>query len=571
MRTESARTSSRVEKKDVDTSSRQGRVAASETQVSRQTTEARQEKSRNVAARRTTSDASRFESGACENLRTLNSPPRADSYTAAQAAPSAAPTRAATSTLPPETQRALDAAQQATTAARTASQASAQATQDVEAARNNVILAQNAVTTAQAHYDRLGGDLALVVPGNGAAWAAKFQLDQAKAELAQANKDLAFKVETAAITAHNTEIAANRAENAAHELRYQAKQHPEHAAQLQQAIKDANFAGSVAHGSAARCAEAGKPQVVEQVNYNYNSDLRDNGGQNDIVYDGAVIGRNGQVYAPGSDAGQVPGVLPNNGRQPTGERIYYVNGIQNDAAFQYGSAQQTANATGAEVIAVHNSTEGFIKDLVQCGLDKLPSFGHTNAATQRLALQVIKDLENNRPVHLMAHSQGGLVTSGALTLVKEYLETVKPADPAKADKLLSGIKVETFGSAAESWPKGPQYVHYINTYDTVPMHTGLGKHRDNPAELQERAGGERAHVHFITEDPRAVIWPNNTWTQTTEGIPSHDYNDGYLHHRMEWRDAIRDNRDLTGQSPVAIRQEEGSDKGKLLGYREYEP
>jgi hypothetical protein len=567
MRTQSAGKSSRVEKKDTGAPSRQERVTTSESQGSRQTSEARQDKARNVAARQSASNASKFESGAREDLRTLNSSQQASSFTASQAAPAAAPTRAAASTLPPETQRALEAAQQATEAARTASQASAQATRDVEAARNNVILAQSALTMAQAEYDRIGGDLALALPGNGVAYAAKIRLEQAKAELAQANNDLAFKVEVAAITAHNTEIAANRAENAAFKLRAQAKQHPELAPQLEQAIKDANFAGSVAHSSAARCAAAGKPQAVEQVNYDYTYDHSNNGGQHDIVYDGAVIGRHGQVYPPGSDAGQVQGVLPNNGRQPTGERIYYVNGIMNDAGVQYGSAQQTANATGAEVIAIHNSTEGFIKDLAQCGLDKLPSFGSTNAATQRLALQIIKDLENNRPVHLMAHSQGGLVTSGALSLVKEYLETVKPADPAKADKLLSGIKVETFGSAAASWPKGPQYVHYINTYDTVPMHTGLGQYRDNPAALQENAGGERAHVHFITEDPRAVIWPNNTWTQTTEGIPAHDYNDGYLHHRMEWREAIKDNSDLTGQSPVAVRQ----DDGRLVGYREYEP
>lgn len=78
-------------------------------------------------------------------------------------------------------------------------------------------------------------------------------------------------------------------------------------------------------------------------------------------------------------------------------------------------------------------------------------------------------------------------------------------------------------------------------------------------------------MHFITQDPRTPMWGNSTWTQPLEGIPAHDFNDGYLHHRMPWSQATQDNRDLTGQSPVAVRQENGPDKGKLLDYTTYVP
>jgi hypothetical protein len=76
--------------------------------------------------------------------------------------------------------------------------------------------------------------------------------------------------------------------------------------------------------------------------------------------------------------------------------------------------------------------------------------------------------------------RGALVTSGALSLVKNQLERdaqLPGAQGQEARQLLerfNNIKVETFGGAAASYPSGPQYVHYIHTGDPVPMTAGLG-------------------------------------------------------------------------------------------------
>jgi hypothetical protein len=168
----------------------------------------------------------------------------------------------------------------------------------------------------------------------------------------------------------------------------------------------------------------------------------------------------------------------------------------------------------------------------------------------------------------MAHSQGGLVTSGALTIVKDYLETIKPANKAQADAILKNIKVETFGSAAASWPYGPQYTHYINENDTVPMITGLGRQAD-PAR-QQNAGGDRAQIHFIRDDPRTpdpLRWSPETNALPDGDIPAHDFNDGYLHHRLPWEEGQAHSADLTGASPVAYRP--NKETRELEGYYYY--
>ena len=59
----------------------------------------------------------------------------------------------------------------------------------------------------------------------------------------------------------------------------------------------------------------------------------------------------------------IPPVRPSNG-QPGNETILYVNGISTDKAGQLGNMQSIANATGANVIGIHNSTQGALKDLV---------------------------------------------------------------------------------------------------------------------------------------------------------------------------------------------------------------
>ncbi|HEY0095604.1 MAG TPA: hypothetical protein VGB96_14830, partial [Archangium sp.] len=113
-----------------------------------------------------------------------------------------------------------------------------------------------------------------------------------------------------------------------------------------------------------------------------------------------------------------------------------------------------------------------------------------------------------------------------------------------AEEMLSNVQVETFGGAAASFPYGPQYVHYLNDYDMVAMQTGLGAIED-PADRQAAAGGDRAAIHFIHDDPRQAT-PNHLFN-----FNAHDFNEGYLSHRMPFEEAFANNDGVSERtSPV---------------------
>ncbi|ATB34934.1 hypothetical protein CYFUS_000346 [Cystobacter fuscus] len=212
-------------------------------------------------------------------------------------------------------------------------------------------------------------------------------------------------------------------------------------------------------------------------------------GGGDKKYDGVLVGAKGATFPPGTPLNQVPGVTPRNNAQPT-ETLLYVNGINNNKDTQFASMQKLADRTGAKVIGVHNATEGMIADLAQCVNDKLDK--GKNPAVDTMADTVYSELKAGRGVHLMAHSQGALVTSRALNDVANRLRIEDGLSSAQVEKAMSKIKVETFGGAAAHFPDGPQYVHYVNKNDIVP--TWFGQGDGDGVDEWARDGGKGAVI-----------------------------------------------------------------------------
>jgi hypothetical protein len=134
--------------------------------------------------------------------------------------------------------------------------------------------------------------------------------------------------------------------------------------------------------------------------------------------DGLMVGRGGQTFPPNTPLSQVPAFQPVDGVK-NNTTIIYTNGIQTDLAGQTASLQSIANTTGSRVVGVHNATDGFAADLRQCVQDKLDK--GRNPAVDTLANTIYNELKAGNPVHLMGHSQGGLVTSRALQHVQQRL------------------------------------------------------------------------------------------------------------------------------------------------------
>jgi pimeloyl-ACP methyl ester carboxylesterase len=280
----------------------------------------------------------------------------------------------------------------------------------------------------------------------------------------------------------------------------------------------------------------------------------------DSLYDGHLIGRGERnadddrrvlAYPPGTDTQHVPGFVPRHGIQ-NDTTLIYTNGINNDVYDQSRSMQALADISGSRVIGVHNSTKNIEADLVQSADDKLPG-GSENKAVTSLRNTIRAELEAGRDVHLVGHSQGALITAKALEEVKQDLDNLaKDRGSAERAALLqqryNNIKVETYGGAATTYPKGPKYVHYVNTRDPVPRVAGLSPPKGDARDLrsdekpprytpkpdrylfQSAAGGPGSVVHFIDDD------------RTRDGnvIENHDFNDGYLHHRQHFSWARRD-------------------------------
>lgn len=231
----------------------------------------------------------------------------------------------------------------------------------------------------------------------------------------------------------------------------------------------------------------------------------------DKVYDGLLLGAGNKLYPPGTPYEQIPAVRPSNGQTPVG-KTFYVNGISTDLATQAESLQAIADRTGMEVVGIRNSTEGQVADLAQCALDKADQ--GVNPAVDTLAASVYNEIKNGRAVHLIAHSQGGLITSRALNHVYNRLRA-DGLSKAQAEQKMNSIEVETFAAAAWTFPDGPQYVHYVNEKDLVPSKFGGGAWYP----------GRDAVVHRFGEDRGDMLFAN------------HDFNDLYLSWRVPFETA----------------------------------
>ena len=178
------------------------------------------------------------------------------------------------------------------------------------------------------------------------------------------------------------------------------------------------------------------------------------------------------AYPPNTPPDQVQPFTPE-GQDPNAPRptILFTNGILTNSADQAKAAQQLANQTGANVVCVHNGTNGGVLDVAQAGGDRLSLPG--NAATNTLTNLMTQAARSGEPVYVAAHSQGGIITSDALKNTKENL-SAQGLSAAQVEQVMGNFHVETFGGAAASYPSGPEYTHVVHPGDPVSGPLGMG-------------------------------------------------------------------------------------------------
>lgn len=234
----------------------------------------------------------------------------------------------------------------------------------------------------------------------------------------------------------------------------------------------------------------------------------------DKPFDGRLVGAGGRTFPPNTPLSGIPAVTPRGG-VTNNETLIYVNGISTDVAGQTDSLQAIADSSGSRVVGVHNATDGFVADVGQSLGDKL-DIGD-NPAVDTLADTMYNELKAGRSPHVLAHSQGAIITSRAVQDVKNRLMLEDGMSGRQAAKLLNNVKIETFGGAARRFPDGPQYVHYVNRSDGVPQSFGLRSWLNPFAHA-----GRDAVTHYFREGKPVV---------------SHGFEKFYLPERVPFGDA----------------------------------
>ncbi len=283
----------------------------------------------------------------------------------------------------------------------------------------------------------------------------------------------------------------------------------------EQALNDAAAVGNFAQNTTENLSDAFASRTGLSTSLNALSvRLQRREPPTDKEFDGHFVGANGRTFAPGTALSDIPAVEPAGGAR-NHETLIFVNGIRTNVAGQSNSLQAIADNTGSRVVGIHNATEGFGADVLQSFGDKL-DIGN-NPAVDTLADTVYGELLAGRDVHLMAHSQGALVTSRALSDVKNRLMLEDGMSRKDAEALMNNIKVETFGGASRRYTDGPQYVHYVNRNDGVPQAFGLRSWL-NPFAHE----GEGAVTHYFRQG-RSLV--------------SHGFEEFYLPERVPFDEA----------------------------------
>jgi hypothetical protein len=277
---------------------------------------------------------------------------------------------------------------------------------------------------------------------------------------------------------------------------------PAHEAQQQRTDPLANLRAPPAFNNVADLINFLRDQSVRDVLHAIGIGDKKDGAETPL--DGKFVGSGATVHDTNADWRTLPAVQPKNGA-PKG-RLLEVNGINTVLDIQRSNIQFLADATGKEVVGVHNASGGLVEDALQFMNDKYVRCDNPAVNTVRAA--ILDAAKKAEPLDLVCHSQGAIITSRALheaeyelkrdmkeatykrvvgddweriakknfpdNRERRLLKMAKMQLDEQVENMLKNVHVESFGGAARIWPDGPSYVHHVNMRDPVPTLFGLG-------------------------------------------------------------------------------------------------
>jgi len=231
-------------------------------------------------------------------------------------------------------------------------------------------------------------------------------------------------------------------------------------------------------------------------------------------YAGALIGQqNGQMVAVNGSTGDVlavPAVVPQK-RSGSGKRVLFVNGINTAAADALHQSQEVADQMGASVINVHVATDNLFPQVVVDGVHPMGTFTgdglraleahadlYNDPASKSLSRAVLRLLDSNQPVNILAHSMGGLVTASGITQAEAAL-AARGLSNQQVMNTMQRVNILTIGSAENHNVPGPIYKNLVSNTDPVANLLGLGSPGATPQGPVQRipAAGDPLSSHIL--------------------------------------------------------------------------
>lgn len=145
---------------------------------------------------------------------------------------------------------------------------------------------------------------------------------------------------------------------------------------------------------------------------------------------------------------------------PLDEEWFFVNGVATSKEMATRNARCLSNLFNRAITVVYNPTHGLIPDLAECAFAR--TFDKDCAVTTDLHAAVYVALLKGKKVKVIGHSQGGIIVSRVLKLLKA-VEGIATED------FFTGLEVYTFASAADEdvQLRGAYQEHFANTDDFV--------------------------------------------------------------------------------------------------------
>tara|TARA_R110001592_G_scaffold177076_2_gene417340 strand:+ start:154231 stop:155139 length:909 start_codon:yes stop_codon:yes gene_type:complete len=197
------------------------------------------------------------------------------------------------------------------------------------------------------------------------------------------------------------------------------------------------------------------------------------------------------IYAPFREVPHLPYEVPERGQAINdNEAWFFLNGICTDRSVLRLNGKALADVFQRKIYLMHNPSDGIFLDLLECAA------GLTLQPVSTLETSVANILEESLNTHskviLIAHSQGGIIATGALYTLAKNLG-------ANRSRLLKKLELYTFASAAKELKLPEVYSeHFCHTDDYVARIGVAGNQKNFSGRLfNYKAKGHLLNAHYL--------------------------------------------------------------------------